>query len=300
MESAFALLAAVAILLALAGIGGARSSLRQTTLMPAWRWAVAAGLTWAVAWTITLGQAVSHTAADAAWYLAALLAVCPAVAVLGARRPGSGVWTMFVVVPLLAVLGWPMLTLLGRIGESPILRLETPQLLGFVLVLVMGAGNYFGTRQSLAAALFTVSVCLIVGTVSAVSPVAVQGSTTARHIATVGLGMSVQLARWISKSRVEHLEGFDRLWTDYRETFGIVWAKRFQERMNGIARQQRWPARLRDHGLEWSDGPITNQSEVCERIDQTFRWLLRRFVDPPWIEERLDEGPAAHDEPAPK
>jgi len=292
--------AAIALLLAGRGIVRGQHWLRHTTLLPAARWALAATLLWSLSLLLGVFNRVSPAMQDALWYATALVAVCPAVSVLGARRPGARVWTLFVVLPLLAELGWPLMTIWSGGGEIRTLRLETPQLIGFVLVLLMGSGNYLGTRYSLPAAIFIVALCLVVGSVSAVAPTAVQGSWLARQLATIALGLSVLLAERISLAipttarssgddtdETSQLATFDRLWHDYRETFGIVWAKRFQERMNGIAAQQQWPARLGDAGLEWQDSPNTDQDLVQERIDQTFRWLLRRFVDPPWIDERV-------------
>lgn len=318
MTLALKSLAAVALVLALRGVWLGRERLRHTTLIPAGRWAVAATLVWAVAFTLSLATDLPPAQQDALWYSAALLGLCPAIAVLGARRPGAAVWTAFVIIPLLAVLGWPLLTLWAGAGQIRSLRLETPQLIGFVLVLLMGAGNYMGTRFSLPAVAYVVALCLLVGTVSAVAPPLVQGALAARHLATICLGLAVVGARAVlrepeaepadcsgpseaaagpvddqndSATDTEQTSvspaGFDLLWADYRDMFGIVWAKRFQERLNGIAAQQKWPARLTDAGLEWQPGEGVDRDQARERIDQTFRWLLRRFVDPPWIDVRL-------------
>jgi hypothetical protein len=319
MTPAIQFLALVALALTLRGIWMGRRRLKHTTLVPAGRWAVAAGLVWSISFGLSIGRVIPSAQQDALWYLAALMALCPAIAVLGARRPGAGVWNAFVILPLLAVLGWPLLTLWAGGGEIRALRLETPQLVGFVLVLLMGAGNYMGTRFSLPAAAFVISLCLLVGTVSAAAPPLVQGSLTARDLATICLGLAVIGARAVLRDpevsfadrsgspdaaagdsadhsnsatidaapSPENPAGFDLLWADYRDTFGIVWAKRFQERLNGIAAQQKWPARLTDAGIEWDAAQDVDRQQVSERIDQTLRWLLRRFVDPPWIDARM-------------
>lgn len=319
MALALTSMAALALLLTLRGVWLGQWRLRHTTLVPAGRWAVGASLLWTVSFGVSLAEDIPTAQQEAVWYLAALMALCPAIAVLGARRPGAGVWNAFVIVPLLAVLGWPLLTLWAGGGEIRALRLETPQLIGFVLVLLMGAGNYIGTRFSLPAVAYIFALCLLVGTVSAVAPPLVQGSPAARHLATICLGLAVVGARAMLREpergaadrsgssgaaadlsaghsncateaapSSEEMAGFDLLWADYRDTFGIVWAKRFQERLNGIAAQQKWPARLTDAGIEWEPGEGVEREQTGERIDQTFRWLLRRFVDPPWIDARLN------------
>lgn len=276
----------------LRGVFRARGDVRHTTLTSAWRWAMTAVIAWGVVWCLEISRSITADWLDPLWYGVALLAVCPPIAVLGARRPGAGVWTAFVVLPLLAVLGWPLLTLWASGGELRSLRLETPQLLGFVLVLLMGAGNYLGTRFSLSGALYVVALCLVVAPVSAVAPTFLQDSSILRQLATICLGLAVYLAQRRPAASGSREPGIVRLWLDYRNLFGIVWAKRFQDRLNGIAQQQHWPARLSDRGIHWSaaspvEGNSIDTSETEARVEQTFRWLLRRFVDPEWINERL-------------
>ena len=81
--------------------------------------------------------------------------------------------------------------------------------------------------------------------------------------------------------------------------------------MNFISTKEGWPSRLELDGFVWADElqPVNlnddTESAGCQklqrnpedqdcsdrkiesRIEYTFRWLLRRFVDPPWIDERL-------------
>src|SRR5207248_1708172 len=46
----------------------------------------------------------------------------------------------------------------------------------------------------------------------------------------------------------------DRVWRDFRDLFGIVWARRIQERFNDEARKQGLPLRLGIDGLEDATG----------------------------------------------
>ncbi len=107
--------------------------------------------------------------------------------------------------------------------------------------------------------------------------------------------------------RVRYIDRIDQLWLDFFDTFGVVWGRRIQDRVNFIAEKECWPTRLELQGFVWTDtseepsfqaltdevGAITDPAcAVTEaRIEHTFRWLLRRFVDPPWIDERLGSAP---------
>lgn len=299
MNLVLVFLAMISLATLVSGVLRAHARLRPTTLRTAWRWSLLATLGWSAVWGVMVLQAASPAALETLWYLATLLALCPPMAVLGARRPGIGVWTLFVILPMLAVLGWPGLTVLSGDRLRP-LALEPPALLAFVLVLLMGAGNYVGTRFTLSAGLYVLGLCLAVAPASTVSPLALQEPWTARQLATICLGLAAALALRSTATRnpaiasepdatgEPTLRGVDRVWHDYRNTFGIVWARRFQDRLNGIAQQQNWPARLDENGLTWTAGITSAEIQAATgQIDQTVRWLLRRFVDPEWIDERL-------------
>ena len=92
MEAALRLVAAVSIASCAPGVLAARARLRHTTLRGAWWWGAAALSLWALSFFATevLGW-LTEGAADQVWLASAVLLVCPFVAVLGARRPGSRV-----------------------------------------------------------------------------------------------------------------------------------------------------------------------------------------------------------------
>ena len=353
--------------LALAGrvLITARGAVRATTLGSAWVWAASAFSLWTVSWVSDLGLHVaSKSWADHLWYGSAVLALCPAIAVLGSRRPGVRVWTWFIQVPLLLVLGWPVLSLWLQGSELRGLQLETPQLVAYVLVLVMGTGNYCGTRFTLPVLCFAAACACVALSLSAVSPAWLADRESSRAWST-GLLVAAMLlasrARGRSASdlgtglkqlpdfhfcslpsagrvreggrmanRLDHpppspalpaegreesgkslrtgsLDRFDQLWLDFFDTFGVVWGRRIQDRVNFIAEKERWPTGLELHGFVWTNPPeqpslqtmtdevraITDVARAATeaRIEHTFRWLLRRFVDPQWIDERLGTAP---------
>lgn len=260
-------------------------AVRNTTLLPAARWASAAAVLWTLTWLADhVFHLLSQSAADHLWYAGTVISLCPAIAVLGSRRPGTRVWTWFILIPMLFALGWPVMTLWIQGSDVRGLQLETPQLVGYLLVLIMGTGNYFGTRYTLPALLFVVGNTLAVLTSAAACPAWLADRWWVRLWATACVTQAILMAGRSENPQSASQDRFDRLWLDFFNQFGVVWGRRIQDRVNFIAIKEHWPARLELHGVEWSS-PADSSTEG--RMEQTFRWLLRRFVDPPWIDERL-------------
>jgi len=267
--------------------------MRFTTLTVAWTCAFASMLVWTVVWWATMLMPVPQQGiADRLWYAVSVFMLCPLIAVLGARRPGSRIWTWFVLVPLILVLGLPALTAWNHNFQVSPLRVEEPALIGYTLVLIMGTGNYFGTRYAMPSFCLAVSLMLLVMPLSAVVPSAFPDAEHARIWATIGISAAIVCASWLARRRSTSPEPVDRLWIDFRDSFGIVWAKRIQDRVNQRAVQENWPVRLEMHGLVWAQKDCDPLLKPTDRVEHTIRWLLRRFVDPEWIEQRL----RGHDE----
>jgi hypothetical protein len=270
------------------GLWQARRRLAPTTLLSAWGWALACAAAWCTAWGLALSDRVAGPLVDQVWSLAAVLALCPMIAVLGAKRPGSRVWTWFVLLPLVAVLQWPALTLWMTDGPLPPLRLSTPVIAGFALVLLMGAGNYAATRYALSAGLTAVAVCCVLGSLAESSPLETTHTHDLRRAATVLLPLAILWGVRQARRPTIAATSYDLLWHDYRDSFGIVWGKRFLDRVNERAVAEKWPCRLTDAGFAWDAGTAdVARAKVAPQIDHTFRWLLRRFVNPEWIDARL-------------
>jgi len=65
------------------------------------------------------------------------------------------------------------------------------------------------------------------------------------------------------------------------------------DRVNDAAKQENWPVRLHLDGfapVDPANGTALSPDQ-SGRIEQVMRWLLRRFVDPEWIEERMGKAP---------
>lgn len=268
-----------------------RRGLRGTTLTTTANWGIFTAIAWTAAGVLS-AFVFPHNAEvqDQLWYWTAVVSAIPPIAVLGAKRPGSEAWNFFVLVPLVFVLGWPALTVWTSHGPDA-LRVETPVLIGFVLVLVMGCGNYIATQLALPAMLYALGVVLVLAPCSTVSAGLGISFQAFRISGTVCMLLSVLWSRLILTHRPAATFGPERVWDDFRETFGIVWTKRAMDRINiEFATREQWPAQLGPDGLEWPTPPTDQQRQHVEaRMVYALHWLLRRFVDPDWIDSRLTD-----------
>lgn len=283
METLLWIVAGAALLACVVGFLRVRATLQGTTLRTAWAWGAAALLAWIAAWTS--GTILDSGATGALWYAVAVLMLCPPIAVLGARRPGIRVWSWFVLVPLVLVFAWPAFAEWNRGWGGEPLRLATPMLLGYLLVMVMGLGNYVGTRFTPTALLLGASQLLVILPISATASEWFPNAEAARAWATLLLGAATLSAAFAARHHRTASAPLDALWIDFRDWFGIVWARRFMDRINDQARREQWPVRLELDGLVATD---TQTAPVASpQVEHAFRWLLRRFADPEWIDERL-------------
>jgi hypothetical protein len=310
--------ASLAILVAWLVLLDGRRRVRGTTLTSAQIWSFLAATAWTSTWiTDRCLNLISPALADHLWYGCAILALCPPISVLGSRRPGTRVWTWFILLPMLLALCWPIAALWLQGSELRRLQLETPQLIAVALVLVMGVGNYCGTTYTVSALLYGCAILALVFSSSAKAPNWLSDRESTRFWVTVVTAFAILLLK--VTNRPPAATKFDQLWFDFFDTFGIVWGRRIQDRVNYIASDEHLPFRLELHGFVWSTG-VTEQNhssrpsaihesasesrttsipaettkserpialEVEARVEHVLRWLLRRFVDSEWIDERL-------------
>lgn len=265
-----------------------RRGVRGTTLTTSATWGIVVALSWFLSALLSSTACQGHPASqDQLWYWTAVLSLVPPIAVLGAKRPGSEAWNFFVLLPLVCVLGWPALTVWSSSGPGA-LRVESPVLIGFVLVLVMGCGNYVATRIAFSALLYALAVVLVLAPCStATTQLAAPG--TLRIAGVFAMALCVFTARRVIQLSFIREPGPERVWRDFQELFGIVWMKRAMDRINfEFAEREQWPAHLGPDGLEWKSPPTDEHRAAIEsRLTYALQWLLRRFVDPEWIETRL-------------
>ena len=267
---------------------------RSTTLRSAGWWAVGAWGVWLSAWVVAeLAPDYHQPWGELLWYLAGLSALCPFVAVLGAKRPGVRVWPWFVLLPLVLVFTLPVTAAAWPFPAGGVVRVPLPLMIGFAVVLLMGAGNYVGTRYAVSSGLAAVGICLVIGPLSDAAPAGLNAMGEARLWGTGCAAAAVLLAARQSSRPTAARSPLERLWFDYRDTYGIVWARRLLERVNQRAEVEGWNWRLSDNGFvpvaagSPESGEATTAPEADARIEHTFRWLIRRFADPEWIDARL-------------
>ncbi|HEY2252015.1 MAG TPA: hypothetical protein VGH74_13175 [Planctomycetaceae bacterium] len=294
VNNAWTQIAACAVLASLLPVlARLRARVVGTALSSAWPPLAVAWLIWLVVAVVTLPPFAMRAWADSLWFLAAIVALVPPIAVLGARRPTSRVWTWFVLVPLVLVFAWPVVPVMTVGARPAAFNLEAPLVVGYGLVLVMGAGNYLGLAHTISALLWMAGLSLVVLPLCPATNGALPDAWSSRMggtfcLAAAGWIADRQAAGWLSAghSRLP----FDRAWSDFRELFGIVWAKRIQERFNDDARRRGLKLRLGFQGLEDASGgkfPDSFDSESLATAETSLRWLLQKFVDPEWIDQRL-------------
>ncbi len=272
-------------------------SVHQTSLTAAAAWAIWFQVTLTVTTIATLAKGrVPLGILDQLWYLTAVSALCPFVAVLGARRGRLLEWSLFIVLPLIVVLEWPALAQISACWNGQRLELETPTVLGYFLVLTMSLGSYFVylTRFSPAvicwahawgAAILSLNNSLT-ESIAAYSPI-----RAGNH---VYLTIALQFLFWLAMSWAARVQsrcaGWDRVWHEFQSWFGGVWALRIMARINEVALREQWPWRLTPEGLRpvSPDVPNPDSATTDPKVDRAFRWLLKPFVDPEWINERLN------------
>lgn len=285
------LLFALALLITslIASLGRLRA-LQIAILKPAAYWFLTAQTLWILASLSSLpALQVSPAWQDQVWYWAAVISCCPLISVLGSKRPTSRVWTGFIILPLVAVLGWPAVTVLIRFPDLASLQTHLPVLIGFALVLVMGAGNYAGSRYGFSAFLFASAVMISLWPISSSFKGEHADETFWRGGAAILYGFALLHGLQQSRRPTADENRFDRLWFDFRDAFGIVWSIRIQDRINQTAEQEKWIVRLGTEGFMWETATPDEVQKTEVRLTHTLQWLLRRFVEPDWIDTRLTE-----------
>jgi hypothetical protein len=274
------LLTALAAALAVLAIGF--RGVRGTTLFPAWMWASAAVVVLAGVELAGIASAVDPNALQAARFAAVVMSFAPGVAVLGAKRPQDRAWQL-VVAALVAMFALPAIeTFVYRPGSPPAVHAVRA---GFLTLLVIVTnGNYLPTRLGLSALLTAAGqIVLLLPHLGWID------LDENRHAPLVGFTLIVlgMISAWGFAHIGADVRGWQRVWRDFRNAYGVVWSVRVAERFNTAARASDEPARIRWRGIEYSNPSYSESKPALDaNSERRLRALLLRFVRDIWIEQR--------------
>jgi hypothetical protein len=271
----------IALAAGLAILFRVRRAILETTLTSAWWWSLAALVSWSAASLLQLSSPLR--------FAAIAMSFCPAVALIGAKRPQHLAWN-FVVVSLWAIVILPS-------AENLLLHPGRPVEVGdargwFLWLLILLAPiNYVPTRHWLAA------ILLAAGQVAALGPYLPLLRNVSDQIPlSIGfpLAVSAMFAAYLRSlaAPARHTLPYDNLWLDFRNSFGLFWSLRVQERINAAARRYHWPFELAWSGFRGKvDGaPLAAVDPAIEpALRRALKGLLRRFVSNRWIAQRTGQ-----------
>jgi hypothetical protein len=281
-------------------------STRGSTAVPATLWAIAACLSLALDAGLRASGAVSQPSAAASLRMVtAALSLCPAMSLLGAKRPQHGVW-QFIVAALALILLLPALaTALVRPDSVPDAHLLGR---GFLVVLsLVGWLNFVTTRHGPAATLVTLGQLVVVrgflpliDSEPAFPPTASTAAPMAASIDCLGICLAAAggLLAVISSTRRRPAlapEGtfaaaVEPAFLGFRETLGAAWTLRVAERFDAIAASRGWPCRLHFDGIHPADAPIDGPWQ--RDAQRALGALLQRFVSTQWLRRHAWQAPA--------
>jgi hypothetical protein len=213
----------------------------------------------ALAWAVSCGAvlALPNTA-----FAAVALLGCASVAVLGAKSPGASAW-QFVVGALAAVLLLPYVE--SAVRDRPV------DFSGVRWIFVCGLGilsiaNYILTRLAFPIILFAVGLVLNV----VISDLVTRQDLAvfARFLGVIAVWAAPAVAWYGFCAQVDSISPTTRLWLDFRDRFGAIWALRVMEQFNRSAANAGSSATLTWRGLSGPDA-----SAEYERLTA----LLKRF-----------------------
>ncbi len=240
---------------------------RHTTLWQTLFWVLAAWVSWVlVLWIDLLADREMNL--NMGRYLSLSLTGCAGIAVLGARRPGVAAWHA-VLIGLLAVLLLPLVEQLV-VGDRP------PGWLRFVFVagtLLVGIINYLPTR--LAPAAIVLGVGCAAEFFRLIEP---EWQVLPIPVGWLALGLTPWIAFWSWRRGAAGDSKFDRIWRDFRDRYGLVWAQRVREQFNRAAHHAGWPVLLHWRGLDQRAESRQPVEATRTEMLTTLKALLKRFA----------------------
>lgn len=255
---------------------------RGTTLSGVWLWALfsflsVAGVEFALLWN-NVTAATSFN--EALRYLAAVTTFCPIMAQLGAKRPQVQVWPL-VVVSLWVVLCLPAGEFL-LLKQGALMEISTARSWFLVVLTFVGLCNNLPNRFWPAVLLLVCAQTLLLYPHLPISTDLLDLNHSVLWALFLMPGaLLLHVLGWPAKRTCSEA---DRLWFDFRDHYGALWALRLAQRVN---EDQQHSATI----LGWS-GFRSQASERGRKVDlndpsvRQFRSLLTRFVSSQWLAHR--------------
>ncbi len=267
-----------------------RREIDGLVVLYSWNWALVA-LIGQVACLIAMsveGSQLSSGWVSAFQYLSSILLLTPQVCTLGARKPGAGPWQWFVVLPLIFVLFWPGLSQVVNSHGKETIQLSGPAIAGFCLVTVMSAAPGMGTAATAPALAHLVAVLCCVW--PCLSP-----SFHWMPLLTpfILLWASRMLLHELQRPLVTLPEGaalhrrMNDVWLRFQTCYGLIWARRIQDRMAQFQRSEHWTVTLDIDGFRAINGGAEISDTELQKPLESFRWTLGRFASPEWLDKHL-------------
>jgi hypothetical protein len=269
-----------------------RKAVRGLTLSGPWWWSLIALLALGAVETLIALRADFATpgVSEPLRFIALTSLFTPLMSLMGAKRPQDGAWH-FIVVSLWAILALPAAeTLFLQRGQA--LEVYDARCWFMLALVVISALNLGLVRWWPSAVLIALAELLMLAEYlpGLRASLLVEQSPSQRMAigcCLLAVGTVLLFAR---VPRLGKVPPWDRLWLAFRDSFGALWAIRIAEQINQIAEKQQWSFRLRWAGFrEAATGKALEQSPFEQEpvLGQVVENQFRRFVNVPWIEERL-------------
>lgn len=269
---------------------GCRPRLQGLTIVASWSWLLAAIMA-VCGVEIYVGLTDSTAASDqAAWvaparFAAAVSVFCPVISLMGAKRPQDRAWNL-IVLSLWAILALPA----GRhlfLNAGTTFEIHAAWSWFLWVLIFVSVSNFLATRYWLCALLLGATQITLL---SEHLPLVTHSGDGGHRFLPMLLGASGLLwAVHAARKRPPDRQRLDRLWLDFRDTFGTLWALRVVEQFNATSKQADWGVELSWLGFQRADGsspfPLTPEIELA--VERCLRNVLRRFVSAAWIDQRL-------------
>lgn len=226
-------------------------------------------------------------ASETLWFIASVSTFCPVMALLGAKRPQHTAW-QWIVGSLWGLLALPALeSIVFRPGQA--LHVATAWQWLMVMLLAIEAMNHLPTRYWPSALLTMLGQVLLLGAYLPFSPLTYSAWTLPAGLAALVAALALVAAGITRLS--SSVTGLDRVWIDFRNSFGAAWGLRILQRLQETARTCQWDVQATWEGFYTSAGTKPLPPETAEQVEQALANLLWRFVSPEWIALRAQKKP---------